>query len=45
MFVKDSEKNLKHITHKCKRIETGSYVYRGYILENLGYHEPTHSVV
>lgn len=30
--------------HRAKRISTGSYIYRGYRLENCGYHQPDHCV-
>ena len=31
--------------NSCKRIESGSYLYRGYILNNIGYYEPDHCVI
>lgn len=56
MFYKDKKillyliilnMKLKKInkTHKCKKIETGSYEYRGFILDNIGYYEPDHCVL
>ena len=31
--------------HKCKRIRSGNYEYRGYIIQCLGYYHPEQRVV
>ena len=31
--------------YKCKRISSGNYEYRGYIIQCVGYYHPDHHVV
>ena len=30
--------------HRCKRIRCGTYEYRGYIIQSVGYYNPEHRV-